>query len=106
MRASMEIFDEAGIKNLRAISKLNSQLLFDALGSIPGIKIITPTDPEQRGSQLSLLFTPNGKQVFDQLTKAGVIADWREPDVIRVAAASLYNTSEDLERFVNILAQG
>ena len=106
MRASMEIFDEAGIKNLRAISKLNSQLLFDALSPIPGIQIITPTDPEQRGSQLSLLFTHNGRQVFDRLTKAGVIADWREPDVIRVSAAALYNTSEDLERFVNILAQG
>jgi kynureninase len=42
---------------------------------VPGINIITPTDPEQRGSQLSLLFTRNGRQVFDRLTKAGVIAD-------------------------------
>jgi len=106
MRASMEIFDEAGIKNLRSISKLNSQILFDALSSVPGINIITPSDPEQRGSQLSLLFASNGRQVFDRLNKAGVIADWREPDVIRVAPAALYTTAEDIDRFVSILHQG
>jgi kynureninase len=106
MRASLEIFDEAGIQNLRAASKLNSQILFDALSTIPQIKIITPSDPEQRGCQLSLLVTPHGRQVFDRLSKAGVIADWREPDVIRVAAAPLYNTSEDIDRFVSILNEG
>jgi kynureninase len=106
MRASMEIFDEAGIQNLRVISKQNSQRLFDALSSVPGIKIITPTDPEQRGCQLSLLVRPKGRQVFDRLSKAGVIADWREPDVIRVAPVPLYTTAEDINQFINILSQG
>jgi len=106
MRASMEIFDEAGIQNLRMTAKQNSQILFDALNTIPQIKIITPSDPVERGCQLSLLVTPNGRQMFDRLTKAGVIADWREPDVIRIAPVPLYNTSEDIERFVDILNQG
>ena len=44
----------------------------------------------------------NGKKVFNALTKAGVIADWREPNVIRVAPVPLYNTFEDVFRFIEI----
>ena len=106
MRASLEIFDEAGIQNLRSVSKINSQLMYDALASIPHIKLITPADPEQRGCQLSLLVEQNGRKVFDHLSKAGVIADWREPNVIRIAPVPLYNTVKDIERFTNILHQG
>ncbi|HEX5111785.1 MAG TPA: kynureninase [Saprospiraceae bacterium] len=105
MRASLEIFDEAGIQNLRAISKINSQKMYDALTSTPHIKLITPADPEQRGCQLSLLVEENGRGVFDHLSKAGVIADWREPNVIRIAPVPLYNTSEDIDRFVSILGR-
>ena len=106
MRASLEIFDEAGIQNLRTVSKINSQRMYDALASIPHVKLITPADPDQRGCQLSLLVEQNGRQVFDHLSKAGVIADWREPNVIRIAPVPLYNTAEDIERFINILTQG
>jgi len=105
MRASMEIFDEAGMKEFRSISKQNAQKLFDAVSSVPGLNIITPSDPDQRGCQLSLVFNQNGRQVFDRLTKAGVIADWREPDVIRVAPVPMYNTTEDIDRFISILSQ-
>lgn len=103
MRASMEIFDAAGIQNLRHISAANTSYLYEALSSHPKIKIITPANAEERGSQLSLLVTPNGRAMFDKLTKEGVIADWREPDVIRIAAASLYNTQSDLERLIDLV---
>jgi len=105
MRASLEIFDEAGIQNLSSVSKTNSQLMYDALASIPHVKLITPADPEQRGCQLSLLVEQNGRAVFDHLSKAGVIADWREPNVIRIAPVPLYNTTEDIECFVSILGK-
>jgi kynureninase len=106
MRASLEIFDEAGIQNLRAFAKINSQKLCEALMSVPHVKLITPAEPEQRGCQLSLLVEHDGRKVFDHLSKAGVIADWREPNVIRIAPVPLYNTIDDIERFINILIQG
>jgi len=58
---------------------------------------------EARGCQLSLLTGNNGKELFDALTKDGVIADWREPNVIRIAPVPLYNNLEDIERFVTLL---
>jgi kynureninase len=62
--------------------------------------IITPTE---RGCQLSLLFHREGKDVFNYLSKNGVIADWREPDVIRIAPAPLYNTFNDVFRFAELI---
>lgn len=103
MRASLELFDEAGIENLHGVSKTNVNYLFDALSSHPDIDIITPLEENRRGSQLSLLCRKNGKTLFNTLNERGVIADWREPDVIRIAAASLYNTRSDLDRFMEIL---
>ncbi|RYZ15619.1 MAG: kynureninase, partial [Sphingobacteriales bacterium] len=64
---------------------------------------ITPSEPERRGAQLSLLFKSNGRPVFDALTKAGVIADWREPNVIRIAPVPLYNSFEDAYMFYEVL---
>jgi kynureninase len=64
--------------------------------------IITPAEEEQRGCQLSILMKQNGKKVFDRLTRKGVMADWREPDVIRVAPVPLYNSFEDVFRFVEL----
>ncbi|KAJ2912311.1 hypothetical protein MD484_g8112, partial [Candolleomyces efflorescens] len=69
--------------------------------SNPCFTIITPTDPESRGAQLSLLFLPVGAgnmvKIFDYLAKHGVTGDEREPDVIRLAPAPLYNTIDDCE---------
>jgi kynureninase len=75
----------------------------------PGFTIITPDEPSARGSQLSLLFLPVGSEtmraVFDYLSKSGVIGDEREPDVIRLAPAPLYNTLKDCKRAAEVLEQ-
>ncbi len=65
--------------------------------------IITPAEPGRRGCQLSMLFLERGREVFDALTENGIVADWREPDVIRIAPVPLYNTFEDCYRFYEVL---
>jgi len=105
LKASLDIFDEAGIHNLREKSlKLTSYLEFifnDVVSKYPEFKIeiITPTDPQQRGAQLSIKLIGTDKVFFEKLTKAGVISDFRSPDVIRVAPAPLYNNFEDVYQF-------
>ena len=64
------------------------------------IRIITPEDPNQRGCQLSIQVLNADKMLHDKLTQAGVISDWREPDVIRCAPVPLYNSFEDVYRMV------
>ncbi|KAH7923501.1 kynureninase [Leucogyrophana mollusca] len=75
--------------------------------SPPGFTIITPSNPDSRGAQLSLLFLPTGSDVmrcvFDRLSEVGVIADKREPNVIRLTPAPLYNTLEDCKRAASCL---
>ena len=68
-------------------------------------KIITPTDKIQRGAQLSIQTKKDGKKLFQKITKAGVIADWREPDVIRVAPVPLYNTFEEVWQLTGLLVE-
>jgi kynureninase len=65
--------------------------------------IITPSDPERRGCQLSMLFREKGREVFDALTENGIVADWREPNVIRIAPVPLYNTYEDCFRLYEVM---
>ena len=107
--ASLEIFQQAGINNLRAKSILLTGYLEFLLGEIDSSKkqftIITPKNPDERGCQLSILMKQNGRKVFDRITKSGVIADWREPDVIRVAPIPLYNSFEDVFSFGQIFKQ-
>lgn len=100
MRASMEIFDDAGIKNLRLSSMDFISQFYNLLNDFKGIEIITPSNPEERGCQLSLHVKKEGRKLFDYLTQRGIIADWREPDVIRIAPVPLYNTVDDLEYFI------
>ena len=105
VKASLEIFEEAGMANLRKKAiKLTGYLeyLIDKLQE-SRIKMITPRNPEQRGCQISLQVKDANKALFDKITKAGVIADWREPDVIRLAPVPLYNSFEDVFHFVKIL---
>ena len=107
-KASLEIFAQAGMKNLRKKSELLTGYLDWLLRSQLSIvnyplSIITPSDPAHRGCQVSIQTQKDGKKIFDRLTKAGVIADWREPDVIRVAPVPLYNSFEDVWRFADIL---
>lgn len=105
--ASLEIFGKAGIKKLRkksiALTGYLEFLLFEMDPDQKHFKIITPSSIEERGCQLSILMKKNGKRVFKRISDEGVIADWREPDVIRVAPVPLYNTFEDVFRFVEIL---
>lgn len=104
--ASLEIFDEVGIGVLRKKSLMLTGYLEFLLKSIPNYQnqftSITPANPKERGCQLSLLTKKNGKKIFDRITKAGVIADWREPNVIRVAPVPLYNTFEEVFLFAEI----
>jgi kynureninase len=109
-KASLEIFEEAGLNNLRQKSVLLTgflEFLIDAANKEKelGFEIITPRNPNERGCQISLLTKANGKELFNQLTEKGVIADWREPNVIRVAPVPLYNSFEDVFTFVALLTQ-
>lgn len=103
LRASLDIFAEAKIDNLRAKSELMTGYLEFLLESKKNISIITPKNPAERGCQLSLRASKDGKQLHTRLNEAGVICDWREPDVIRVAPVPLYNTFTDVWKFVNLM---
>jgi kynureninase len=108
-KAALEIFEEAGFDEVLKKGKLLSDYLIFIVDDInhslphPSIKILTPANAAEKGCQVSLLMLQKGKEVFNALTKAGVFADWREPDVIRVAPAPLYNSFEELWRFGQIL---
>ncbi len=108
IRASLDIFADAGMDRLRIKSeKLTAYLEF--LISQEGndnIQVITPSDPKYRGCQLSIQMKFPDKRLFHHLSVNGVIADWREPDVIRVAPVPLYNTFEDVWHFSKILHEG
>ncbi|MCC7309426.1 MAG: kynureninase, partial [Acidobacteria bacterium] len=105
LRASLEIFDAAGMPSLREKSeKLTGYLefLIDRVDH-HRISVITPRDPVQRGCQLSIRVKDADKGLFDRITQNGIAVDWREPDVIRVAPAPLYNSFADVYRVVEIL---
>lgn len=105
LRASMEIFTKAEMDRLRRKSVLLTGYLEYLIQQVnsPQIRIITPSDPQQRGCQLSIQTSKYGRQLYEKITSAGVVCDWREPDVIRVAPVPLYNTYEDVYNFVEIL---
>ena len=107
LRASLEIFDEAGMDALREKSLRLTGYLESLLREIGNDRIstITPSDPDQRGCQLSLSLNTGGKELYEQLIERGVYCDWREPSVIRVAPAPLYNSFQDVYRFSQILRE-
>lgn len=104
-KASLDIFDKTSMAVLREKSLKMTAYLEFLLRQLTHLsfEIITPSEPERRGAQLSMLFGPEGRAVFDALTREGVIADWREPNVIRIAPVPLYNSYEDVYRFYEIL---
>ncbi|HEX7457152.1 MAG TPA: kynureninase, partial [Ginsengibacter sp.] len=107
--ASLDIFEEAGFKNILAkMKKLSAYLLFilddiNASSSKEIIEIITPRNENEHGCQVSLLMLDKGKEIFESLKKNSVIIDWREPNVIRLAPVPLYNTFEDIYKFGEII---
>ena len=105
LKAAMEIMDEAGIENLREKSiRLTGYLEF-LLYQLTNFdfEIITPADPAQRGAQLSLFFPDRAKELHQQMIEQGIVVDYREPGVVRVAPAPLYNSFEDVYRFYEII---
>jgi len=105
IKASLDLFAEAGMHNLIAKSK-NLTGYFEFLVNEmdnDSIKIITPSNPKERGCQLSIQVKNADKSLHEKLTKAGIISDWREPDVIRCAPVPLYNSFKDVYRMVDKL---
>ncbi len=106
-KASLDIFEDAGMENLLPKAKMLSDYLLFILDDINAsldkkiIEIITPRN--DKGCQVSILMLEKGKEVFEALKQNGVIADWREPNVIRVAPVPLYNSFEDVWRFGEVL---
>ena len=104
LRKSMDIFDEVGMIALRKKSENLTGYLEFLLNTFEDkVSIITPSDPKDRGCQLSIIIHKDGKKVFKQLGERGLICDWREPDVIRLAPAPLYNSYSDIFKAVEIL---
>jgi len=110
-KAALDVFSAAGMDRLHAKRELLSGYLHFILGEINRemhekvIEVITPGTAADRGCQVSMLMLKKGKEIFAALSEQGVIADWREPNVIRVAPVPLYNTFEDIYRFGKIIGE-
>ncbi len=108
-KASLDIFDEAGIDKLIEKSKMLTGYLLFIIDDLNVqmqkkiIEVITPRNENERGCQISMLMIERGKEVFNTLMQQGVMADWREPNVIRIAPVPLYNSYEDVWKFGNII---
>lgn len=111
--ASLEIFDKVGIEKLREKSLKLTGYLFNLITDMgfdhDTLEVITPAWEEERGCQLSILVRKRGREVFEKIGKAGIIVDWRDPDlpvgkagVIRVAPVPLYNTFSEVHRFAEV----
>ena len=105
LMASLDMFDEVGMEALRAKSVALTGYMQFLIDRLPGdrIEILTPRDPESRGCQLSLRIAERPRDVQQALEAEGVVSDFRDPDVIRVAPVPLYNTFHDVWRFGSTL---
>ena len=96
-KASLEIFEEAGIENLRMKSELLTGYLEFILNDFSEhLTVITPKNKNERGCQLSIIVKKDGKKLFDFLQSKNSMPDWREPNVIRMSPVPLYNSFEDV----------
>ena len=110
LRASLDLFARAGMIALRTKSERLTghleQLIHAHLAD--KLQIVTPADPGQRGCQLSLRVAggrERGRALFEHLSARGVLGDWREPDVIRISPAPLYNNHNDILRFARAVQE-
>jgi kynureninase len=106
LRASLALYGEAGTDALRTKSECLTSYLLYLLDRLPPgrFEVVTPRDPACRGCQLSLLAHDRPRELFQALHAAGVVGDFREPNVIRVAPVPLYNTFHEVWRFAQTLA--
>ena len=107
IKASLDIFDEVGMEKLTEKSNKLTGYLEYLINQLQHkrIKIITPSNPEERGCQLSIQVKNADKSLHEKLTEAGVVTDWREPDVIRCAPVPLYNSFTDVYKMVERLKE-
>lgn len=105
LKASLELFEEAGFDKILAKSVDLTAYLEFLLHQLTNLnfEIITPADPAARGAQLSLYFKERGKEIHEKMIDSGIVVDYREPGVIRVAPAPLYCSYSDVYRFYEIL---
>lgn len=106
-KASLDLFMEAGFDNLIEKSKKMTAYLNFVIDEVSSQSTTTSFEiitPKERGCQLSILCHGAGRELFDKLSSNGVVADWREPNVIRIAPVPMYNSYEDCYRFGKILA--
>jgi kynureninase len=99
LRASLGLFDEAGMAALRGKSERLTAYLERLLGRLPAgtVEVLTPREPARRGCQLSLR-VKDGRATLKRLECAGVVCDFREPDIVRVAPVPQYNSFQDAWR--------
>jgi len=110
LAGALDIYREAGIDSLADSETDLTARIADIVEALPGhpLEIATPVEAARRGCQLSLRVRAgrdHGRAAFDKLQKAGVVGDWREPDIIRVAPNPLFNSVDDVDRFGEILAR-
>ncbi|CAL2093617.1 Kynureninase [Tenacibaculum sp. 190524A05c] len=105
IRSSLDLFDKVGMEALRNKSERLTGYFEYLINEIDTdrIKIITPSNPKERGCQLSIQVKNADKSLHKKLTENNIITDWREPDVIRCAPVPMYNSFEDVFRMVSIL---
>lgn len=106
LRASLDLFDRAGMDALREKSIRLTGYLEYLLGELAAgrVEILTPADPEARGCQLSVRLREGARETVDALADRGFVCDFREPDVLRVAPTPLYNTFTDVRALAGVLA--
>jgi kynureninase len=107
LRASLALFDAAGMPALRAKSERLTAYLLSLLDRLPAgrVEVVTPRDPSRCGNQVSLLVHDRPRELVKALEEAGVFCDFREPNVVRVVPAPLYNTYEDVWTFADVLSR-
>lgn len=109
LKGALQIFEQAGRKKLQAKQRTLNNYLWFVLGKLNEslgkkvIEFITPKNDDVISCQVSMLMLTRGKEIFEELGRQGVMVDWREPNVIRIAPVPLYNTFEDVWRFGNII---
>jgi kynureninase len=107
IRASLALFDAASMTALRAKSERLTAYLLYLLERLPigGFEVVTPRDPSQRGNQISLLIHDRPRETVNALETAGIVCDFRQPNILRAAAAPLYNNYLDVWTFVDVLGR-